>query len=185
MIISLASFVGSGCGILIGNVKPVEEKADDYQALDLSRENPDWVRLREKEVPKAEVSDNGEPSSNGNNDVSDLAYQSRKTANIVSINSACRSALRNQGQDLKTFTQELLLGISDVTSRQETQIKVQDIPALQTTVQGKLNNEPVKLRTVVLLFNTCVYDLMYVARPETFAAKEEDFSRFVQSLRVR
>jgi hypothetical protein len=41
------------------------------------------------------------------------------------------------------------------------------------------------LRTFVLRRGDCVYDLMYVARPDRFAENEQDFSRFADSLKLK
>jgi hypothetical protein len=42
-----------------------------------------------------------------------------------------------------------------------------------------------KLRTVVLRRGSCVYDLMYVARPEHFKDNEPDFAHFIASLKLK
>jgi hypothetical protein len=172
----------SGCSLFFGNVKPVEEKSESYGFLDLSKTNPDWVRLDPK--TSLEVDETSSPSPES--EISDVVFQSKNAASIISLNSACKS-YKTSGETLplKTLTNELLLGISEVSYRDETPLTMEGSPALQTTIQGKLNGENMKLRTVVLQKLNCVYDLMYVARPEHFNAGEPDFSRFVSSLRLR
>jgi hypothetical protein len=168
---ALALFASS-CA-LVGNVKPVDEKSETYQVADLSQGMGEWAKLP--------------PQAGGSSDTStsDVAYQSQKTASIISLNSACRPTFETEHRDLKTFTNLLFLGISDVTQRDERDLTVESQPALETTLKGKLNNEEMMLRTVVLRRGDCVYDLMYVARPEHFAENEADFSRFVDSLKLR
>ncbi len=173
------AFFSSGCGILIGNVKPVSEKAEDYQVLDLSKGNSDWIRLdSQQDDADNHVGEEGTARS-------DLAYQSQRTASIISLNSACREKFKSESHDLKEFTHQLLLGISDVKSRQQKEIQIKGNPALDTTIQGKMGDQPVKIRAVVVKNDRCLYDLMYVARPDQFAEQEQDFSRFVESLRLR
>lgn len=167
----------AGCGLLIGSVKPVDEKSETYGVLDLSRENPDWVRL--KETRKAE------PAETTEAEISDVSFQSKKTASIISLNSACRPTYETSEQDLKAFTNQLLLGISDITLRAEKYLTVQKTPALETTLQGTLNGESMVLKTVVLRRGPCIYDLMYVARPQYFNENERDFAHFVASLRLK
>jgi hypothetical protein len=162
----------SGCA-LVGNVRPVDEKSQSYAIADLSKQDPDWKRL------PASGTDSGDGAA------SDVNYQSQKTASIVSLNSSCRPSFATESRDLRGFSEQLLLGISEVTQREEENLAVEGSPALQTTVFGKLNGEPVALRTVVVHRGSCVYDLMYVARPERFKEKEADFSRFVRSLRLK
>lgn len=161
----------TGCGVLVGNVKPVDEKASDYSITDLSVGNSDW-----KKLPSA-----SEPDQT---DVSDVSFQSEKTASIISINSACRHAA-SEHHGLREYTQPLLDGISDITLRTEKSLTVSKTPALQTTVRGKLSGEPMMLDIVVLKRGGCVYDLMYVARPSAFETQRPDFSRFVESLSLK
>lgn len=169
MLIALAT--APGCA-LFGEVKPVTEKSRDYGVMDLSRGNPDWKRL--------------EPAGNrSSSEAMDLAFQSERTASIISVNSACRPNFESPSQTLREFTNLLFLGISDVTRREERDLTLQDIPALQTTISGKMNGETMTLRTVIVRKGPCVYDLMYVARPDFFAQNEKDFEGFVASLQLK
>jgi hypothetical protein len=165
--------LSSGCSVLVGNIKPVTEHSDTYLVKDLSVENSkEWLKL---------------PSTVNEQDTasSDASYQSKQTASIISINSACRPSNEENGRDLRYFTNLLLLGVTDVTYRNEAQITVSSVPALETTIQGKLSNEITKMRTVVVKMGQCVYDLMYISRPQSFQKNEKDFTQFVQSLRIK
>jgi len=171
-------FLVSGCGVLFGNIKPVEEKSESYHIEDLSKQDPDWIKL---DAAQEQALD---PETTTNPDISDVAFQSKKTSSIISLNSACRK-VSPPNQDLQSFTRELFLGISDVTVHDEYPFQVQNSPALQTTIRGKMGDEQMMLRAVVLHRNFCTYDLMYVARPEHFTEQEQFFSQFVQSLRLK
>lgn len=168
----------SGCGILFGNVKPVTEKSSHYEVLDLHATQADWAKLDPNEIP----SGRGNPDDDGQ---SDIAYQSNRTASIISLNSACRDALGDETKTLKDFTDLLLLGITDLSDREEKNTALNGNPGLETTLQGKLNGEPVKLRTVVTRKQRCVYDLMFISRPEHFNEQVADFDRFAHSFKTR
>ncbi|MEK6706237.1 MAG: hypothetical protein AABZ06_10655 [Bdellovibrionota bacterium] len=170
----------TGCGLLIGNVKPVDEKSETYGIADLSRDDPDWDKLDQP----ANSSEDSNPSSS---DVSDVVFQSKKTASIISLNSACRPTHGNPQteDDLRKITNQLFLGVSNITMREEKELTVSSSPALQTTIHGKMNGELMKLRSVVLRKNHCVYDLMYIARPNSFTEKEQSFDKFAASLRLK
>jgi len=171
----------SACSLFFGNIKPIEEKSTAYGIQDLSVTNSDWVRLDSKS--HSESSDTKDHPQSG---VSDMAFQSIKTASIISINSACRATNASESrQGLKELTRELLLGISEITMREETPLTLQNTPALRTTIKGRINDEEMMLQTVVLQRAKCVYDLMYVTRPDRFEANERDFSSFVASLRLK
>src|SRR4051812_47677682 len=85
----LASATISGCA-LIGNVKPVAEKSESYGVMDLSKENPEWVKLDTSETRSGENSSGGSQETE-TTEVSDVAYQSKRNASIISLNSACRA----------------------------------------------------------------------------------------------
>jgi hypothetical protein len=184
-VLLLALILLNGCattGVLIGNVKPVDEKSSTYGVMDLSKSNPDWKRLDAKSVDPNPVSQ--DPATTAT-EVADVSFQSKSTASIISLNSACRQGKDYENKDLKTLTNVLLLGSSGVTHRDESDVMVSGTSALQTTIQGVIDGESIKLRTVVLKRQTCVYDLVYVARPQTFETQLEDFSHFVASLRLK
>ena len=152
----------------------MEEKSTRYHALELSEESTSWKHLPSRD-PKAHKIP-----------ISDVAYQSQKNASIISLNSICKTDQNPEGQrNLQELSRELLLGISQITFREEKEITLSGISALQTTITGHMDQERVTLRTIVLQKLECVYDLMYIARPETFDENEPDFSRFAKSLQIQ
>lgn len=172
-----------GCSLFFGNVKPVEEKSDSYGIQDLSKVNSDWIRLDPAATPSNHSTVDAPPPESG---ISDVVFQSKKSASIISLNSACNRYKKvPQAPDLKALTRELFLGLSDTHHQEQVPLQIQNTPALQTTIEGKLNGEAMKLRTVVLQRSHCVYDLMYIARPDRFSENEATFSQFVSSLRLR
>lgn len=179
IILSLLFF--SSCSTLVGNVKPVDEKSRRYRVEELSGTN--WKKLDPKKLvsPDSTVDTQSDAFSS---EVSDLSYQSVKTAAIISLNSSCREG-RPQMQDLGLVTRELLLGIGDVTEKNDRTFQIEGVPALETTIAGKIGGQSTKIRTVVLSKDSCVYDIMYVSQPAKFAVHEADFTRFVSSLRLR
>ncbi|MBC7690461.1 MAG: hypothetical protein H7222_01720 [Methylotenera sp.] len=175
----------TACGLLVGNIKPVDEKNKDYRVMDLAKANPDWKRL--EPVVSANPDEQSDVKKNKEAfaaETSDVSFQSEKTASIISMNTACRER-RADDSNLKAISNQLLLGIADVTQRDEKQIQIQGVPALETTIRGKLNGEPMALKTLVVHQDICVYDLMYIARPEHFDAQVADFDRFASSLRLK
>lgn len=176
------ALAGSSCSVVVGNIKPVDQKSENYGVMDLSQINRDWNKLDPVQAAAEEGPREREVSST---EVSDVAYQSKSTASIISLDSACRESNGLEGQDLQTLTNLLFLGMTDMTHREERGIEIQKTPALETTIQGKLNGEPMRFRTIVLRRDRCVYDLVYMARPKFFPRHEEDFARFVASLKLK
>lgn len=171
----------SGCGLLLGNIKPVDEKSDQYGVVDLAKENPKiWSKL----TAAQEGADVKDPETT-TTEVPDVAFQSTKTAAVISINSSCRLGAEADHGDLRTLSNQLTYGISDVSHRAEQNLTVQAVPALQTSLQGRMNGNEIALKAIVLKRNSCVYDLLYMAPPQHFADNEQDFDRFVGSLRLK
>lgn len=174
--------LASGCGVLIGNIKPVDQKSQNYGINDLSKENPAvWTKLDQVKTVDSSTTDEATTAT----EISDAAYQSKKNASIISINSACRQTQDEEEHDLRSLTNLLFLGLSDVTQRNEKQLTIQNVPALQTTLRGKLNGETMQFESVVLRRKLCVFDLVYMARPARFSEHEQDFSHFVASLKLK
>jgi hypothetical protein len=174
----------NGCTLFFGNIKSVDEKSVSYGIMDLSQTKDDWIKLD----PKTTANSPDNLSNNVNESgVTDAAYQSKTTDSVISINSACKSYVDPTSEStLASLTQELLLGISNISLREEKNLTLRkDIPALETTIRGTIKKEKMMLRTVVIQRNNCVYDLMYISRAEKFEKNEADFSQFVSSLSLK
>lgn len=184
-LLSIFLFSSLGCSLLLGNIKPVEEKAKNYQILDISKNNADWVRLDSKLIESSKNKTNRHseaPESGG----ADITYQSSRSGSIISIDSACRSnSMKPQEVNLGQLTNQLLLGISNLRNKKEENLTIENETALQTTIEGEIEHQLMNLKTVVLKKNNCIYDFMYIARPENFKENEKDFSQFVYSFHIK
>ena len=153
----------TGCGLLLGNMRPIEEKSTHYRIQSLSGE---WALL-------TSITDNP-------GDQADLSFQSKTTGSIISINSACRPGF--ESRPLEHFSTQILLGISEIAERKNQPHPQQGLEGLETTLMGQLGKKPVKIQTIVLRKGHCIYDLMYVAKPETFDLEHPVFTQFSNSL---
>lgn len=173
----------SGCSVLVGNVKPVDEKSERYTVIDVERSNADWKRL-----PSQSSQEDAAPSEGSN---TDIAYQSSKTASIISLNSSCRKSNLRKDLNLKDYSKVLLLGLTEINDYQEKEVQLAGLPAFETTTDGKMpldqtdRLEKVRLKTIVLKKEECIYDLMYIAKPDHFNSQESDFNQFAQSLKIK
>jgi hypothetical protein len=173
----------SACSTLVGSVKPVDEKSTAYGVANLAKDNPDvWVRLGDAELrPKdAQIGSDKAFSS----EITDVAYQSKRTSAIISLNSSCRDG-RETIPDVAPYLRELLLGMTDVSERTENSREIAGADARESTVAGNMAGQATKIRALVLAKSGCIYDLMYISRPGLFPVHENDFNRFVSSLRLR
>ena len=189
------------CSVLVGNVRPVEERDHRYQVLNLSIDSPaEWRALSPASgapsgsgatsVTTSAATTEVRADENGP-DESDLAFQSRRTASIISLNSVCRASyLPKEGIDsLRQFSRQLLIGnFNAIENQSEKTRMLAGVEALETRIIGLTsgkNTERTEVQVIVLKKDRCVYDLMLLGRPETFARSQADFERFVNSLRFQ
>ena len=101
------ALVQSGCAILIGNVDPVAHRSGDYDVLMLSDKESNWNKLDPRQTLSPDES--GLSEDEAKTRTSDLTFQSRKTASIISLNSSCRDRVEGQKRSLREYTNLLLL----------------------------------------------------------------------------
>jgi hypothetical protein len=165
----------SSCSIFFGNVTPIRKKSHSYTFLNLSGKNKKWVQINQKNT----------------NEASDIVFQSKETQSAISLNTSCESDSEKEidKKSLTQLTQELLLGLfsnsltADAAS-EEKYLTLEKVPALQTTLSTVINRKKLQVRTIVLKKNHCIYDLMYIAPSSNFLSHEDDFKKFVSSLRI-
>ena len=178
--LSAAAWVSlSGCGILIGNTRPVEERSESYVVGDLAAVNPKWIRV--KPIPKDQASSTDREET----EVSDVTYHSTETESVIALNSSCRPSFGNPQHTLNLATQQLLMGMSHITERLEQSGDIAQTQGLETTIHGLISGRNFKMRVIVLKKGTCLYDLMYLSEPDQFPLHEKEFSYFVSSLRLK
>ena len=168
-----------GCSTLVGNVRPVEDKTDQYHFQDLSRTDPDWKRLNPSGGEEPDT-----PETVSTTQRSDLVFQHQGSDAVISVNSACRSLDRPDARTLQELTKTLFLGFAHVESRSEQEQVVSGQPALETTILGTLSGERTQMRSTVLRYQNCVFDLLYIARPESFTRHLSVFDGFVKEFRL-
>lgn len=174
-VVFLSLALNSGCSVsklLVGQVSPVDEKSNSIQITALETLDPSWKRV--------EITDDLSP-----NDMPDRAWQSTKTASVVSLNSACRQGSDDQNYNdmgLKEITKDMLSQWRDLDPKSERDFKLSGFPALETTAEGFYFNSKRKIQTVVVKTPTCVYDLIFLAQPKNFAQDLAVFQKFRDKL---
>lgn len=194
----------TSCTLFFGNIKPSELKSTDYQIADLAKMNPSqtggshWEKLNRPGSPSVNFISNPESGpllslkdkGDANSGVADMSFQETRTHSIVSVNSSCKNYDGAKiTESLSELTQALLLGIYDKKNTEEKTLTVSGVPALETTVQGRMDTEEVFLRTVVLTKGICVYDLLFIGKSGDKSGNFEEeiyaFSQFVSSLHLK
>lgn len=165
-------FFLNGCSVLVGQVKPVEQKAASTPMKRVDELDPTWKVLSiEATSPNAD-------------DIPDISWQSSKTASVISINSACRQNVDDEG-DLKSITQNLLSSWRNLKIEKQTEVILSNRTGLETTAQGFYLNKTRKFQVVVIKTDNCVYDLLYLSPPPTFNQELSLFQKFRDNLSLK
>jgi len=173
--IALLCLPFSGCATLVGTVPPIEERARGYAFEAPSAASPDWQLIEEPD----------QEGGRQDSDASDVAWQSSRTASVISLTSACRRSENDtETPSLEELTDRLFQGVTDVLRRESRKRIQSGIPALETTVEGRLSGEAVRMCAVVLHADRCTYDAMLIGRPDRVGADAVAFQRFVDSLHL-
>ena len=155
----------SSCSVLVGQVKPVEEKSVNSSSASPKPilETLGWKRL--------ELS-----SATGNSsDVPDAAWQSPKTDAVISLNSVCRRGRENRG--VREVTDGLLTQWDALIIQSQKDLQFKGLPGYETTALGKYLGNERKFQTLIVKSPTCIYDLIYLSPVDSF---EQDLSAFLQ-----
>jgi hypothetical protein len=167
-----ALMILNGCSVLVGQVKPVEEKAPSSPMIPVHELSPEWKALQV------------ESHSQTGDDIPDASWQSKKTAAVISLNSACRQNVDEEG-DLKSITTNLLSAWRSLKIENQKEIIVSNYTALETTAQGFYLNRTRKFQVVVVKTSTCIYDLLYLAPPVSFKEDLPLFQKFRDNLSLK
>jgi hypothetical protein len=167
VILTLTSLTGCSLGgLMVGQVNPVDEKSQGVQAVALEKIDPNWKRV---DMDESDTS-SGSP---------DRAWQSVKTASVISLNSACRG---HNNHDLAEITSDLLIQWRDLRNISQKEITLSGYKALETTAEGIYFNRKRKLQTIVVKTPTCIYDLIFLGSIRNFPQDLAVFQAFRDKL---
>jgi hypothetical protein len=171
-ILMASALILNSCSVLVGQIKPVEEKAPPTPMVGVEELDPTWKRLQlETSSPEA-------------GDIPDASWQSKKTASVIAINSACRQNVDDEG-DLKTITDNLLSSWRSLKIENQQEVILSGQTGLETTAQGFYLNRTRKFQIVVVKTSRCVYDLLYLAPPISFKEELSLFQKFRDNLNLK
>ncbi len=111
-----------------------------------------------------------------------MAFKNTQFDGTMTVNSTCNEKKKNYS--LRALSESLLIGINDKEALSREETTVDGVPALRTIYTGTLNKVPLKIATVVLRKNICIYDFTYASSPEHFDLGIVDFNNFVSQFRA-
>lgn len=112
----------------------------------------------------------------------DLAFTNSTINATLTLNSTCNEKKKNYS--LRALSESLLIGIKGKEALEREEIVVDGQQALKTIYTGSLNNVPIKIATVVLRKDICIFDFTYASSPDRFDLGIVDFDNFVSQFKA-
>lgn len=112
----------------------------------------------------------------------DAAFQWSSHAATLSLNSVCD---QHRGQTLEELMAGVVASLKDIKVKERSYVRVGGFPALETTLNGRVDDQAVQAVFTVVRSRRCVYDLMYAASPATFPKGLKDYRAVVASFQER
>jgi len=106
-----------------------------------------------------------------------VGFYSARVGGVIEANATCRDDA--DPAPLKALTHQLLIGYTERRMLAQETVPLAAREALHSVVAARLDGVPIVLDLYVLKKNGCVFDLSFVAPPETRALGAADFARFV------
>ena len=114
----------------------------------------------------------------------DVELRHRSGSAGMAANAVCEE--RTTRHSSRVLARQLLVGVRDRSVIERGEVQVAGRPAVRAVVDGRVEDSKTKVRieTVVVKDERCVYDFMYVAPVATFDVTRPDFHRLVDSFRT-
>lgn len=107
-----------------------------------------------------------------------INFRNDRLKSTISTDAFCDQAFDDA--PLKALTRHLFDGLQDIKVEQEKPFMMDDRGALRTSLKASLDGVPVRIETVVVKKDWCLFDFYLVSPPEQFSAALPDFESFFQ-----
>jgi hypothetical protein len=107
-----------------------------------------------------------------------LAFRDDTRDATIAVNGRC--GLDGEDVPLAALTQHLFLAFTDREILEQKVVPMDGREGMNTLLSAKLDGVPKKFNVWVLKKDGCVYDFLYIARPDRFDKGVTEFDRFVQ-----
>jgi hypothetical protein len=115
-------------------------------------------------------------------DGADLAFRDDERSGSALFNARC--GRRDDDAPLSVLTEHLIMGTTEREFDAQDVVPFDRREAMHTLLRAKLDGVPMQYDIYVMKKDGCVYDLVYVAPPDRFAAGAADFERFASGLQT-
>ncbi len=170
----LLTLPATGCSVLLGNIRPVEERA----ALPAEANAPNllpqpWLGVTNQGEGRTETPKPTEPEFN---------FQNQETGSTIAYTSGCRHSYLTSTPQLRRIAEALGSGLTQIERRQQSEILISGIPALQTTLSGRAAGSAVVIHNVLLATSGCIHDVTLVSLQRHFQSDRTAFDKLLATL---
>jgi hypothetical protein len=111
----------------------------------------------------------------------DLALRHRSTSAAIAVNAICEGPA--PGRTPEALARQLRIGLRHRRVIERAAADVGGWPGSRTVIEGRPDDArpSVRIESLSMQDGRCLYDLLYAASPEAFAAAHADFARLVES----
>lgn len=109
-------------------------------------------------------------------DGADLTLRDTRSSATMAVSASCPG----ETGPLPSLVRHLFFGLRDVRQLRHGSITLDGAAGVDTMVTGRLDGVPVQVRSVVIRRNGCLYDLLFLAHPDTFGSQSETFDAFLR-----
>lgn len=110
--------------------------------------------------------------------VAAINFRNDALGSTISTDAFCDQAFDDA--PLNALTSHLFAGLQDIKIEKQSPFTMADRGALRTTLRASLDGVPVRIETVVLKKDWCLFDFYLVSPPEKFSAALPAFEDFFQ-----
>lgn len=110
-----------------------------------------------------------------------LAFDNKALGATITAFSNCKNL---EDVSLRALVQQELVGVEKKEVVEQSETPIGDRDAADWIVKGSMDGVSVQMELVVMRTGRCVYDMVLVSDPETFAKARPDFQTFVAGFEV-
>jgi len=107
------------------------------------------------------------------------SWKNKTTGNVISIFSDCQTEAPRTLNDLQKYIED---SIENSERTKETVIQFQNKPALQLTLQGQLEGNPIQVQSISFVRESCGYVVSLSGKPQQLKQDQHAYDQFLASL---
>jgi len=175
----LAGFLALTALLLLGCPAKRGSWSDGWYSQDLKLAGPTGQQELQLRYQPGRL---GTAWQEGTSPPGDIAYFNPELGATIYSDSSCGS--RYDDAPLMVLLNHLLFGVTEVEMLREEEPTLSGRAALMRVARARLDGVPVQLAATVTKNGPCVFDLVYLSPPQSFAAGLDDYTVFYSGLAV-